>query len=128
VKGGGVLATHSSPRCVRKRVPHNHATGLHCRRQMKAWRPEFHVARPRGRHPSGPQSYRKRALNGLITTYSRMQQVVHAWLLGLMEPSSMWAMSIVESSNFFRSSSVATLQISPKSCKKSPASNTLVPR
>jgi len=83
---------------------------------MKAWRPEFHVVRPRGRHPSGPQSDCKRALIGLITTYSRAQQVVHAWLLGLMEPSSMKAMSIVESSNFFRSSSVATLQICPKSC------------
>ena len=30
--------------------------------------------------PSGPQSYCKMALNGLITTYSRMQQVVHARL------------------------------------------------
>ncbi len=33
-----------------------------------------------GSSPSGPQSYYKRALIGLITTYSRMQQVVHAWL------------------------------------------------
>ena len=35
-------------------------------------------------------------------------------------------MSIVEPGNFFRSSSVATLQICSKSCKNSPASNTLV--
>ena len=34
----------------------------------------------RTRCPSGPQSYYKRALIGLITTYSRVQQVVHAWL------------------------------------------------